>query len=298
MQKALVTGATSFIGANLVENLANNGYEVIAVARPASHNLHRIPRHENITVLEFDAAQIDGLSQHIRHVDAFFSLAWEGARGAARLDEQLQQENYRATLQAVRTACVLDAEVFVGCGSQAEYGNFSGITTEQTQENPDAPYGKAKLACRQEGERIARAHGMRFVWPRIFSIYGPGDFAGTLVASSIEKMLRGESIDCSACTQLWDYLYVKDAAAALALLAQEGEGVYNIASGDVRPLRGYLEEMKQLLQSGSALHFGPKAGAGIHPSVEKLLSLGWNPRFSFAQGVEQYAACLQKSSGK
>lgn len=298
MQTALVTGATSFIGANLVESLADQGYKVIAVARPASRNLHNIPQHENITVLELDVSRVDELPQYIHHVDAFFSLAWEGARGAFRLDEQLQQENCRATLQAVKTACTLGAKVFVGCGSQAEYGSPIGITTEQTREAPDTAYGKAKLTCRQEGEHIARAHGMRFVWPRIFSIYGPGDFSGTLLASSMEKMLRNEPIECSACTQQWDYLYVKDAAAALALLAQKGEGVYNIASGDVRPLRSYLEETRQLLQSSSELNFGPKAGASIYPSAEKLFLLGWKPEFTFAQGIEQYAACLRKNSGQ
>lgn len=298
MQTALVTGATSFIGANLVRILADKGYKVIAVARPASRNFHRIPQHENITVLEFDISQVDELSRHIYHADTFFSLAWEGARGALRLDEQLQQENCRTTMQAVKTACALGAKVFVGCGSQAEYGSPVGITTEQTKENPDTSYGKAKLICRQEGEHIAHAHGMRFVWPRIFSIYGPADFPGTLVASSMEKMLRNEPIECSACTQQWDYLYVKDAAAALALLAQKGEGVYNIASGDVRSLRSYLEEMRHLLQSSSELHFGSKAGASIYPSVEKLFSLGWKPKFSFAQGIEQYADYLRKNSDK
>lgn len=298
MQTALVTGATSFIGANLVENLAEKEYEVIAVARPGSRNIDRIPQRDNITVLELDMSRVMDLPRYIHHVDIFFSLAWEGARGASRLDEQLQQENCRSTLSAVKTSCILGAKVFVGCGSQAEYGTPIGITTEQTKANPDTPYGKAKLICCQEGENIARSQGLRFVWPRIFSVYGPGDFPGTLIASSMEKMLLNEPIECSACTQKWDYLYVKDAADALSLLAQKGDGVYNVASGDVRPLRMYLEEMRRLLGSDSELHFGPNAGPSIHPSVEKIFSLGWKPKFSFAQGIEQYAAWLQREAGK
>lgn len=296
MRTAIVSGATGFIGVNLVENLVSKGYKVIAIARPASQRLNQIPSHTNVRIIEIDAARLDELPRYINHADEFFSLAWEGARGTSRLDDKLQQENFNSTMSAMKTAYELGVKVFVGCGSQAEYGSSTEILTELTKEMPDTAYGRAKYACGQEGERFARNHEMQFVWPRIFSIYGPGDFPGTLLASAISNMLHNKPIECSACTQKWDYLYVKDAADALAFLSQNGSGVYNVASGDIRELRSYLEDMKQLLHSKSELHFGPVAGVSIQPSVQKLLSLGWQPRFTFAKGIEQYAAHLQANA--
>ena len=42
MRKAIVTGATGFIGRFLVRELVNQGVEVIAIVRSGSHNLESI----------------------------------------------------------------------------------------------------------------------------------------------------------------------------------------------------------------------------------------------------------------
>lgn len=53
--------------------------------------------------------------------------------------------------------------------------------------------------------------------PRFFSLYGPYDFEGTLVMSTLKKLMGNEPCDLTKCIQQWDFLYIDDAIEALRL---------------------------------------------------------------------------------
>ena len=52
IKRAVVTGATGMLGIALTNRLLDEGYEVIAVARPGSSRLNNIPSDDRITVVE------------------------------------------------------------------------------------------------------------------------------------------------------------------------------------------------------------------------------------------------------
>lgn len=81
--------------------------------------------------------------------DAFFHLAWAHTIGAGRNDMPAQIENIRYTIDAVRTAAAMGCRVFVGTGSQAEYGRVDGVLRADTPTNPENGYGMAKLCAGQ-----------------------------------------------------------------------------------------------------------------------------------------------------
>ena len=295
MKRVVVTGAAGFIGKQLLLQMAEQNVKVTAVVRPGSAHNVEIPPSRWIDKIEMPMTDIEKLSERLPPQDVFIHLAWVGARGQARMDRELQQKNAEAGLLAVKTALALHCDAFVGCGSQAEYGRQGEQTVESSPTVPDTEYGKEKLAVCEQGKQLAANTRMRFVWPRIFSIYGPGDFEGTLMSTAMQKMLCGESIALSPCTQQWDFLYVSDAAAALLLLAEnkKADGIYNVAYGESHPLRWYLETMKCMLHSRSQLDFGAVPSdsgglAGFSPDVEKLKKLGWKPIFPFPDGVKEY----------
>lgn len=79
-------------------------------------------------------------------------------------------------LNAVRVAKDLGCRRFLFTGSQAEYGVKSELTDEETVCEPrPPPYGRAKLAVRQQAEVLCRELGLDYGHARIFSTYGPGD---------------------------------------------------------------------------------------------------------------------------
>ena len=96
--------------------------------------------------------------------------------------------------------------------------------------------------------------------------------------SAIEKMKQNQLIDLTECVQNWNYLYVKDIGRMLCWMGFEDceAGIYNFASEDNRPLREYVEELKQILGSRSKLYFGSvqygdEGIVSFQPSIEKFM---------------------------
>ncbi len=292
MKKIVITGATGFIGVHLIEQWIERDAEIYAVIRPNSANTKRIPNDDRVHIIELQMEEYDRLPDVIGSADLFYHLAWEGARAPFRDDKAMQEKNYMSTLKAYEAAKTMGCCFFLGSGSQAEYGSTDGVVNEEYPCNPTTEYGKQKLnACKELLSRAAR-DGIKLIWTRIFSIYGPYDFQGTLIMASIDKMLRNEPIEMTEGTQLWDYLYVSDAASAMVLLGEKDcdNGIYNIASGDYKPLRLFVENMKEALNSTSELRFGvipygEKGPVNLTPDSSKIKDLGWEPNVGFNQGI-------------
>ena len=110
--------------------------------------------------------------------DVFYHFAWGGTTGDGRNDCEIQEKNIRYALDAAALAKRFGCSAFVGAGSQAEYGRVEGNLNSQTPAFPENGYGMAKLCAGQMTRLYCRQAGMRHVWTRILSIYGPGDGAG------------------------------------------------------------------------------------------------------------------------
>jgi nucleoside-diphosphate-sugar epimerase len=302
MKNIVVSGATSFIGMHLLnELLSDENNHVIALVRPNSPNINKLKTHEKLTVLEFSLQEIENIPSLISvTVDVFYHLAWKGTRAPARDDKLLQENNYQSSIKAIKVAFELGCKSFVGVGSQAEYGQCIGKITESYKVAPLTEYGKAKLRTCEDGKKLAERLGVKFIWARIFSVYGKGDFEGTLIMSAISKMLNNEKLSLTECIQSWDFLHVLDAANALLLLSSAPSGIYNIASGVSHPLKDFVYEMVRLTNSYSILEFGvipynTEGMVSFEPVVDKLISVaGWAPKISFDQGICEIIGIMKK----
>lgn len=289
MSTILITGASCFIGKPLMAKLLEQGNKVYAVVRSPEKIIFS---HPQLHVIKCDMKDYLRLSELITdRIDTFYHLAWNGTRGSDRLNEEMQQKNADYSLQAVHAANELGAKAFVCVGSQAEYGSCEGIVTEEYPAAPTTAYGKEKLRVCIEGGQMAAEFGMKFLWPRIFSAYGVGDYEGTLVISSLRKMLKNEPVQLSACTQMWDFLNIHDVVSALIKLPQAESGIYNFASGEHRVLREFVEEMKEITASSSVLQYGTNTNAMVvsfMPNSDKLKkAINWRPEVSFEAGIKE-----------
>lgn len=296
MIKVVVTGATSFIGVHIIKEYLKNNCEVIAVVRPNSKNLYRLPENNLLTIVEIDMENIEELIEKFENnkIDVFYHLAWEGVRVPYRDDAILQNENYICAVKAMKAAKGLGCDIFIGSGSQAEYGKCIGKIDENYPTAPVTEYGKAKLKTYEKLKILAKENNIKFIWVRVFSVYGIYDYQGTLVMSALEKMKRNESIPLTQCLQNWDFIHVEDAAQAMYLLAKApcSDGVYNLASGESRQLKEFVIAMKRICNSQSKLEFGevPYNSEGIvsfQPIVDKIKqNLGWSCKVSFEEGIK------------
>jgi len=295
VKKAIITGATSFIGVHLINVLLSNDYHVTAIVRPHSINADRIPIDKRITVIELDMSDIHQLVDKVqeKEYEVFYHLAWEGVRVPYRDDKLLQMSNYNNAIKAMEISVILNCKVFVGSGSQAEYGRCSGKITEDYIPQPTTEYGKAKLAAYRTLSSLSKINNIKFIWTRIFSVYGKYDYEKTLVMSALTKLSKNEDLQLTECKQMWDYVHVEDVANAMYMLGAYDckDGIYNIASGNSKQLKDYVINMKKITGSSSKLDFGAiqystEGFVSFEPVITKLLSsIDWTCKVSFEEGI-------------
>lgn len=292
MKTAVITGSTGAIGTALCAKLIKEGVKVYAVCRRDSTRTDRLPEGAELVFCGLD--ELSELSGKIDHADVFYHFAWAHTIGAGRNDMYSQTDNIRYTLDAVKAAKALGCECFVGAGSQAEYGRHSGPLTPDTPCFPENGYGMAKLCAGQMSREMCGEYGIRHVWARILSVYGPYDGEKTMITSVIRSLLNGEEPPLTEGGQMWDYLFSGDAAEALYLMWLKGKNgsVYPLGSGTVRSLREYIEILRDAIDPSLTLGFGKipygkrqvmYLGADMSKVSEDL---GFKPSRSFEDGIK------------
>ena len=297
IQTAVVTGPTGAIGIALCEKLLRENVTVYAVCRPGSSRIKDLPKAAALHVVECDAKELATLPQKMEgvSVDAFFHFAWAHTIGRGRNDMPAQIENIQSTIDAVRAAKALGCQVFLGAGSQAEYGRVEGLLKSDTPAFPENGYGMAKLCAGQMSRVEAKALDLDHVWVRILSVYGPHDGPMTMISGTIRKLLAGERPALTAGIQRWDYLYAGDAADAFYLAACHGRNgaVYPLGSGQAMPLKDYIIQMRDAIDPALPLGlgevpYGPLQVMHLQADISALQAdTGFAPKTPFAEGIRK-----------
>lgn len=296
LKKVLITGPTGAVGVSLMQELISEGVEVTAVCRPASARLSSVPKDPLVSVVECEVSDLLSLVDKLpSNYDAFYHFAWDGTYGESRQDLYRQADNVRFTLDAVNLAHKLGCKVFVGAGSQSEFGHVNGVLRPGAACNPDNGYGAAKLSACQMSRLACQKLGIRHIWCRIVSLYGPYDGEYTMVMSGILKLLSGERPQYTKGEQVWDYIYSKDAARAFRLVAEKGKdaSIYCIGTGKTRMLRDYIcairDAVDPALEIGlGELEYYPNQVMHLEADISNLTEdTGFVPAYSFEEGIRE-----------
>ena len=304
MKRAIITGATGAVGMALIQELIEKGVEVLVFCREGSKRNQRIPSHPLVNKLFCSLEQLETIKNNTgKKYDVFYHFAWMGTTGIERNDVYLQNKNVKYALDAVKAAKEFGCEVFVGAGSQAEYGRFEGNLNENTPTFPENGYGIAKLCAGQMTRILCNQEGIRHIWTRILSIYGPYDGEQSMIMSTIRQLLNGERPQLTKGEQKWDYLYSKDVGQAMRLLGDKGKGdrVYCLGSGKARPLHEYVEILKSEINKSATLGIGdipyvPKQVMYLCADITALKEdTGFSPKYSFDDGIKETITWYKKS---
>jgi nucleoside-diphosphate-sugar epimerase len=303
MKRFAVTGATSSIGVHLIEKLLENNCFVYAIIRPNSNKAYRLNNHENLKVIELEMDEYYNLDKYIAEkIDGVYHLSWYGGRGLLRNDNIIHFKNYIDSIYIMISSIKLGAKIFIGTGSQAEYGTCIGKVEEDYIPNPITEYGKYKLKAFKTLSNLAKENNIKFIWTRIFSVYGKYDYEGTLVMSALKKLSNNEDLQLTECKQNWDFINVEDVANAMYMLGTYDcdDGIYNIASGKIKQLKDFVLDMKRITNSCSNLEFGAieygfEGVVSLEPSINKLKSnLDWSCKINFEDGIMSLLHAIQQ----
>jgi Nucleoside-diphosphate-sugar epimerases len=296
IKTAIVTGPTGAIGSSLCSLLANNGIHVFAVVHPGSSRIASIENRPEITKIECDLTELSHLKDLITEkVDLFYHLAWVGTTGISRDNAGMQISNVQYTIDAVHAAANLGCKLFIGAGSQAEYGNVNKPLTASTPCFPETDYGTAKLCAGIMSRLECKKLSMEHIWIRILSVYGPHDNKNSFISMLIDKLSDHKSISMTNGEQIWDYLYEDDAANALYLVALHGKNgsIYPLGSGLKEQLKDYTEVVKNIIDPDAIIGYG-----NVEYSKNQVMYLvadifdikrdtGFVPSVSFSEGIHK-----------
>lgn len=268
MSLVLVTGATGFVGRQVVEFLALQRVEMRLVLRhPIPHWLGQVPRIEKIIMSpDIFAEDTAWWKRTLSGVDTVIHMAWFAEPGKY-LQSEINLDCLVGTLRLAQGCVEAEVRRFVGIGTCFEY-DLSG----NTPIGPSAPllplsvYAASKTAVYLTLTQIFSSHQLEFVWCRLFYLYGEGERAERLVPYLRQKLRLGESAELTSGTQVRDFLDVKDAGRMIAEVARSPfQGVKNICSGIPVTVKQLAEKIADEYGRRDLLKLGARADNFVDP---------------------------------
>lgn len=170
----LVTGATGFIGRHLVERLIAAREHVKVFVRPASDAdwLDTL----GVEVVRGDLGDASAIERAADKCEIVFHLAAKTETAGLLSKHDVQVANIQGAENVARAAVRAGVERLVFCSSVAVYGRIAKnqLIDEDTETNPDSPYGESKVLGEQVVLSARQRSGLPVVVARISTVWGPG----------------------------------------------------------------------------------------------------------------------------
>ncbi|MYM90041.1 NAD-dependent epimerase/dehydratase family protein [Rugamonas sp. FT82W] len=290
-RRALVTGASGFVGAALTRRLLADGWEVHLLLREGSSTAGLPPQGERLRLHRHDGS-INQLIDIMRAAapEAVFHLASLFLATHKPEDvERLINSNLLFSTQLAEAMAACGVRNLVNTGTSWEH-------YQNADYNPVCLYAATKQAFGALLRYYVEVHGLRVVTLKLFDTYGAGDTRPKVLNLLKRIALEGTSLAMSPGGQLVDLVYIDDVVEAfLMAYAQLADGTqqtpmeeYGVSSGAPLPLRELAALYAQV--SGRPLDID----WGGRPYREREVMVpwhgcrgvpGWRPQVGLAQGL-------------
>jgi nucleoside-diphosphate-sugar epimerase len=275
--RILITGISGFLGSQIAKQLIFQGHELMATKRSSS-DLWRCEDYANkITWINLDESNLQTKILEF-NPEIIIHTAWSGVSATDRDDWDIQLSNIDLTLKLLQIAKQCKLKNFIGFGSQAEYGNFSGIIDENYPVNPNSAYGSSKIVISQIINNFCSINLIKWHWFRLFSFFGELENNSWFIPTLIDKISSVQKMDMTPGEQKYAYMYVGDLARIIGKTVEVdiSSGVYNISSSNAISLLELSNKILELIKPAeSQINFGaipyrPNQSMHIQGSNSKL----------------------------
>jgi dTDP-glucose 4,6-dehydratase len=305
----LVTGAAGFIGSNLVHYIAEQrpGWRVTALdALTYAGNLKNIQSlvesDGNVSFVRTDITDRAAVESVFDEgaFDLVFHLAAESHVDRSILSsEEFVTTNIYGTQVLVDVARSRNVERFVHISTDEVYGSLgpSGAFVETTPLDPTSPYAASKAASDLMVLAAYKTHGYNVSVTRCTNNFGPYHFPEKLIPLFITNAMEDKPLPLYGDgLNVRSWVYVVDHCEALVLVAEKGRAgeVYNIGGGADAELTNKrvtqlilsaLDKPETLIQRVGDRPAHDRRYAIDHAKITS--ELGWKPRTSLEQGLQQ-----------
>ena len=298
MTQYLITGASGFVGSNLIRKLINENQELTILIRNNS-DLWRInDLIPKIQTIKTDLSDYEKLEKIISDINPNF-VYHLGAYGGYPFQtniEKITQVNIVNTINLFESLSKCNnLKLIVNFGSSSEYGIKAAPMNENDQAMPVTPYGISKLTQTKFAKFYSKNMNLPIVTLRLFSIFGPFEEPGRLVFDIMTSVIKGKTIELSSPFPRRDYVYVGDVIDAIETVTNAknivGE-IFNIGSGVMHSVEDVVNNVLETAKSHNKVLWEAKQKRvfdNVSPWVSDTQKtkkiLKWEPKYSFADGL-------------
>ncbi|MFN0207207.1 MAG: NAD-dependent epimerase/dehydratase family protein [Planctomycetota bacterium] len=295
----LLTGATGFLGRRVLRTMAGQNWIVRPLVRDEDKYRASFPGGPGPLVGDFCNFKKGDLAEE--RFGEFVHLAsevWPVDRKDISQFRRVNVDGSRAILAALDPKVI---NIVVLASTVSVYGNMRGPIHEQCASRPNNAYAESK----REQELIFLEFGARHNIPviilRFSSIYGPGQFPGTVLPLFLDLALHDRTLTITGPPdRLQNFIFVDDAARAVALsIDKTAGGVFNIASKKETTLRTLAAAI--LKTTGARAHAIERSKPDAAPAESFHIEtskaereLEWSPRYDLESGLIQTLAEMQQ----
>lgn len=282
----LVFGANGFLGSVIANKLSKFGCNVTAVIRPdASRN--QLADSPKLRIIRMSPNTWPNLLAELEPTHVICAH-WSGVQKNLRADSNIQETNVTSIIELAEAAKSLSIKTFIALGSQAESIESMSLIKEEPSTSGTSPYGIAKSKLCIKLLSLFEDSNTRFIWARVFSVYGPSDRSDSILMELFRSELDGVALNIRNPNTLWSFLYEDDFADALKRILESTKvsGVINIANPQLVEIQRIVDTWLGYSQNTSVEH-NNKLKEGFFPIVGKLKSIGWTPEISLKEGAQR-----------
>lgn len=299
-KRALVTGASGFVGGHLTEYVHKKGYEIWASYHTHQKKFPFAVRWVRADLTRFDEtlALLEKSRPHLLfHLAALTPASWKHPSQTFSLNTGGSIALLEAALRFAPRARI----VFISTSHVYGETFFSKRRVRENDlANPLTPYAASKLLMELTALNFVKCHPLQIVVARGFNQVGTGqekDFVFSDYCRQIalmEKRRRPAVLEVGNSELVRDFIHIEDAVRAYFFLAQKGRPgeIYNVGSG-----RGMsLKEGVDFLARESRVPFTVRSVAsrfrrsdyphGVS-DCSKMQALGWRPERSVREALQE-----------
>lgn len=292
-RRALVTGASGYVGSQLAHRLVHEGWEVHVLVRPGSSLAPLAGVRDALTVHAFAGAT----TELVRIVgeaapDAVFHLAAAFLAQHRPEDvELLVQSNLLFSTQLLEAMAANGVRLLVNTGTAWQH-------YENREYDPVNLYAATKQAFEAILAYYVNAHGFSAATLALFDTYGPHDPRPKLVKALWNAAMNGTRLSMSAGEQLLDMVYIDDAidaflATELSLRAAGAVQLrYGVSSGAGMRLKDLVAAFEAATGTRVDVGWGERTYRPrevMTPWTDFAPPPGWRARVGFAEGLRRSA---------
>lgn len=248
----LVTGATGFIGSNLVRSLLQKGAKVSILKRPKSSVWRLKDIMTRIKILEADLRDKHHLQLALKKKDfrVIFHLAAcvKRERSTSLVKENLET-NVLGTINLIGCMTKRNIKSFVNTGTCDEYGDNPVPFHEKQRENPLSPYAASKVAASHYCQMLYRTTGFPVITLRPFLTYGPYQTGAMLIPNVVISCLKSLPIRTTLGQQTREFHYISDIVDGFLLAATNKKAIgeiIDLGTGEEHTVKEIVEMVVKL----------------------------------------------------